>query len=93
MSTFYVVCYDIRDPRRLRRVANEMENFGFRVQKSIFECHLSDDNLKKLKRQVGRWIEAGEDQVRFYPLCGKDKPGILLDGPGEVCGDPDYHLL
>ncbi len=93
MSTFYVVCYDIRDPRRLRRVANEMENFGFRVQKSVFECHLDEDDLDKLKRQIVRWIESDEDQVRFYPLCAKDKPGILLDGPGNVCDDPDYHLL
>ncbi|MGH8477116.1 MAG: CRISPR-associated endonuclease Cas2 [Methylococcales bacterium] len=93
MSAFYVVCYDIRDPRRLRRVANEMENFGLRVQKSVFECHLEDKDLQKLKQQIARWIEVGEDQVRFYPLCGKDKPRILLDGPGEVSRDPDYHLL
>ena len=93
MSVFYVVCYDIRDAKRLRRVANEMENFGIRVQKSIFECHLDDNDLKKLKRQIGRWLEISEDQVRFYPLCAKDKPGILLDGPGQVSSDPDYHLV
>lgn len=34
MNDFYVVCYDVRDARRLRKVANEMENFGQRVQKA-----------------------------------------------------------
>ncbi|MGR9108435.1 MAG: CRISPR-associated endonuclease Cas2 [Gammaproteobacteria bacterium] len=92
MSDLYVVCYDIRDARRLRRVANEMENFGTRVLKSVFECHLGEADLKTLKEQLLRWIETDHDQVRIYPVCTKDKPGILLDGPGQVSTDPDYHL-
>lgn len=93
MSEFFVVCYDIRDSRRLRRVANEMENFGTRVQKSVFECHLDEAALKKLKQRVSEWINENEDQVRYYKLCAKDKPGILLDGVGEVSTDADYHML
>ncbi|MGH8548900.1 MAG: CRISPR-associated endonuclease Cas2 [Methylococcales bacterium] len=93
MSAFYVVCYDVRDARRLRRVANDMENFGVRVQKSVFECYLDGDEMTRLKRQVLRWIDPKEDHVRYYPLCGKDKPGILLDGPGTISANPDYHLV
>ena len=37
MTTFYLICFDVRDAKRLRKIANEMENFGNRVQRSVFE--------------------------------------------------------
>jgi CRISPR-associated protein Cas2 len=37
-----MVCFDVSDEHRLRRVANELENFGQRVQRSVFECWLDD---------------------------------------------------
>ncbi|HQM85027.1 MAG TPA: CRISPR-associated endonuclease Cas2, partial [bacterium] len=38
-----LILYDIRDPKRLLRVAKIMENYGYRVQKSVFEV-ICDDN-------------------------------------------------
>ena len=37
----YIVTYDIRNPKRLRRVAKTCEDFGCRRQLSIFLCRIS----------------------------------------------------
>lgn len=48
-SHTWVIAYDIADDRRLARVASEMENFGRRVQYSVFECHLSEAQIRDLE--------------------------------------------
>lgn len=93
MNRFYLVCFDVTDHRRLRRVADELENFGTRVQRSLFECWLDDAELEELKTRMEKHIDEDEDHVRYYTLCAKDIPNIQLDGPGAVVFDPDYHLL
>ncbi len=37
----YLIAYDISDDRRLRRVCKVMEEFGERIQYSVFICDLS----------------------------------------------------
>jgi CRISPR-associated protein Cas2 len=93
MSGFYAVCFDVCDPGRLRRVSNEMENFGTRVQRSLFECHLEDRELEELKNRIAEWIDEIEDQVRYYPLCPKDIPDILIDGTGKKTVNSDYYTV
>lgn len=90
---FYVICFDITDDRRLRSVSNTLEDYGQRVQRSVFECHLKDDELAALKARLAELIDPFEDHIRYYALCGKDLPGIVIDGAGEVTQDPDYHLI
>ena len=38
MRRCYLVCYDIRDDKRLRKVYRTMRDFGDHLQYSIFEC-------------------------------------------------------
>ena len=93
MTVFYVICFDVHDAKRLRKISNEMENFGTRVQRSVFECHLEASQLQELQRRLGDWMESAEDQVRYYRLCGKYKQYIVIDGAGLLSTDPDYNML
>jgi CRISPR-associated protein Cas2 len=90
---FVVVSYDITDDRRRVRVASEMENFGQRVQLSVFECHLLARDLARLKKRLRELIDRKHDRVRYYSLCAKDRAQIGIDGPGEVSRDWDYHIV
>jgi len=92
-SRFVVVCYDIANDRRRQRVACELENFGQRVQYSVFECHLSCADMDNLKQALNRLIDETEDRVRYYELCPKDKPKIIIDGQGQVTKPADYHII
>lgn len=66
-----VVIYDIRNSRRLSRVAKVMEGYGKRVQRSVFECQLELSHLKRLQREIENIINKDEDSVKYFRLCGK----------------------
>ena len=65
----WLICYDIRNAKRLRRVAKTMERYGVRVQKSVFECWLEDQRLAELREAVGKIMDDKEDGLRLYYLC------------------------
>lgn len=66
---FFLVAYDISDPRRLRRVAKLMEEYGARVQRSVFECRLSDDMFLALVAELMLLIKPRYDRVNIYRSC------------------------
>lgn len=91
--TMHLICFDIHDAKRLRNVARQMENFGVRVQRSVFECHLKESELRELQKRLAAVIDEDVDKVRYYSLCGKDRNAILIDGVGRVTVDADYLLV
>ncbi len=63
--TVWIVAYDICNDKRLRKVARIMENFGRRIQYSVFECHLDECELIACMTELAAVIKHDEDQVLF----------------------------
>jgi CRISPR-associated protein Cas2 len=68
-----LVTYDVNTEteegkRRLRRVACVCEGFGQRVQKSVFECKLSEGDVERLIHRLVREADLKQDSVRLYRL-------------------------
>jgi CRISPR-associated protein Cas2 len=68
-----IVTYDVstetpRGRSRLRRVAKVCKNYGQRVQKSVFECQVSDTTHIKLRSELLKAINKDEDSLRIYRL-------------------------
>jgi CRISPR-associated protein Cas2 len=68
-----VVSYDVATTtregrRRLRRVAKVCLNHGQRVQNSVFECLLNNQEWTQLRLHLLREYEPEEDSLRFYFL-------------------------
>lgn len=76
MRTSYLVCYDICDDKRLRKVFNLMRGFGDHLQYSIFECQFTASDLVRCREALRDVIKHSEDQVLFVNL-----------GPAEGRGD------
>lgn len=68
MRNTYLVCYDIANDLRLRRVHKTMVGFGDRLQYSVFECRFSAADLVRCKHAIGKLIHHREDQVLFVDL-------------------------
>lgn len=88
----YIISYDIRDPRRLRKVAKVMEDFGIRVQYSVFECELSPRLLDLVRERATAQMDLDEDSLRVYRLCADceghiERHGTIasLESPREMC--------
>jgi len=54
--------------RRLRRVARVCQDFGQRVQCSVFECVLGETDLVRLRNRLLDEIKPQEDSLRLYHL-------------------------
>ncbi len=59
--------------RRLRRVAKKCEDFGVRVQNSVFECIVDSAQLRKLEIELEEMIDPSTDSLRFYKLGNNHK--------------------
>ena len=89
-----IVAYDIAEPRRLSKVAKLIQDYGVRVQKSIFEVDVDAGRFTEMKARVEEVIEASEDGVKYFPLCEKCAGTVEIIGQG-VFVDPDeeYYVL
>jgi CRISPR-associated protein Cas2 len=64
----YLVAYDIREPKRLRRVFKTMKGYGTWVQYSVFVCDLSMAELCSMKSDLREIMEYAVDSVMVVPL-------------------------
>lgn len=82
---FVLITYDVNitspnGARRLRNVAKECQNYGKRVQNSVFECILTEVQLITLKNSLEGFIDSTEDSVRFYILGNNWKRKVEILG-------------
>jgi CRISPR-associated protein Cas2 len=90
-----LVSYDVAvssdgGKKRLRRVAKACQNYGQRVQFSVFECVVEPAQWVKLKANLENIIEEETDSLRYYYLGSNykhkvehigAKPAIDVEGP------------
>jgi CRISPR-associated protein Cas2 len=75
MRKSFLVCYDICDDKRLRKVFQVMRGYGDHLQYSVFECQLNAKDVVRLRAELGGIIHHDEDQVLFVDLGPSDGRG------------------
>jgi CRISPR-associated protein Cas2 len=90
---FYAISYDISDDRRRLRVAKVLQDFGQRVQRSVFEANLEAAELERLRGRVEKHLNQAEDSLRIYPLCAACLPRVEVLGWGVVSQDPEVIII
>ena len=85
-----LVAYDIADHKRLARVARVCEDFGVRVQYSIFECRLEEPDFDDFWLQLLEIINEQEDRLVAYKIdarCAKETltAGTMVCSEKVVC--------
>jgi len=63
MTRSYLVCYDVRHPKRLRKVHKVLGGFGKPWQLSVFWCVLSKIERVRLQSALVKVMNQKEDQV------------------------------
>ncbi len=92
-----LVTYDVSTEtregrRRLRRVARACEDYGQRVQFSVFECDLDPALWTVLRARLIDIINAETDSLRFYML-GRDWRRRVEHIGAKPSADPDGLLI
>ena len=87
-----VITYDIADDKRRTRLAKELENYGQRVQYSVFECDLDEARLDALLAKLYRLVDSA-DSLRIYRLCQTClAKSLALGGPSFAIDPPFYQV-
>lgn len=76
----HLIAYDIANDRRLRRVAAICEDFGFRIEKSVFECDLDDATYERFWKRIAAAMNPECDSVIDYPIGLLDRKRIVTLG-------------
>lgn len=76
----FLIAYDICDPQRLRRVCKTMEEYGERLQYSVFICDLSRSELLHARATVENQMKLSEDSVVIVDLGDTDTARFTFIG-------------
>lgn len=92
-----LVTYDVNTAadggkRRLRRVAKLCQNYGQRVQNSVFECLVDPAEWARLRAQLIAEANPEEDSLRFYFLGANWKRRVEHFG-AKPAYDPEGPLI
>lgn len=68
----WLIMYDIKDIRRLRKVSRIAEKYGKRVQNSVFEAFVDSSIIKLLRSRINKVIDKSEDSVVYLVMCETD---------------------
>ena len=68
-----LITYDVNTENaagktRLRKVAKQCQNYGQRVQNSVFECNVNAAKCRQIKAILEDIIDKEKDSLRFYYL-------------------------
>lgn len=93
--THWLVLYDIRNSKRLNKVAKLLCSFGVRVQKSVFELNCTEKDIEHLRAML-RYVIKEEDYILFFSVCERDwqkKETYGKNSPGKTIMDEPFIII
>ncbi len=87
MRSVYLLCYDVADPKRLRRTYKKMRGFGVPLQFSVFRCELSAIERQQMKAALWEILNWNEDRVilvNLGPVGARGDQCLEYWGPPRV---------
>ncbi len=81
-KNWHLITYDVRDPKRLRKVAAKLEGAGTRIQYSVFRCRLDRIALEKLRWELNQIMD-DVDELLVIPLCSGCASKVPLHSSGD----------
>jgi len=79
---WYLLAYDITNPRRLRQVHRRLRREGIAMQQSVFLLFGSAGALRALLDEIGALLDPSADDLRAYPVA--DPAELWLHGQSAV---------
>ena len=64
-----IISYDIVDDKRRTILAKKLLDYAKRVQYSVFEGDLTNEQIKIMTKKILPYINKKEDSLRIYKIC------------------------
>jgi CRISPR-associated protein Cas2 len=91
-----VVCYDVREPKRLRRTHEKLLGYGDPLQYSVFVCDLSASERVLMEQAVREVVNLTQDAVHIIdlgPLQGYGAVRIRSLAGGGMAAPTRHRVL
>ena len=72
----FAIAYDVSDDRERRRVDRVLGGFGFRIQKSVFECRLTRAGERALLRELEA-LRLKTGSVKIYRVHASSRARVV----------------
>ncbi len=92
----YFVSYDISSNKLRKKVADLLEDYGIRIQYSVFECDLDTRKYRELYAKMTKLTADMQDgSVIFCPICDKcySKKRVIGDAVPTARHDSDEVIV
>jgi|SRR2546425_8393738 len=92
---WYLVCYDVRDQRRLRQTHKLLKGYGTSLQYSIFRCRLNLRQLERLRWELEKMLDP-EDSLMIAGLCTGCIARVVVRNPRvqwPLEGQPRFRIM
>lgn len=90
---FFLISYDILDDRKRTALSKLLLNYGCRVQKSVFECVITEKQYLELRGRAEKIVDLEVDSIRYYKICKRCLESVEVSGWGTVTEDPRTATL
>lgn len=85
----WLIIYDIRQAKRLQKVAKLMAGVATRVQKSVFELNAPQTVVNELRLKTLTLIDPQKDFIVYFNICEKDWQKRQKYGPQEFAEEEE----
>ncbi len=77
----YVISYDIEKDKIRNKIARALEDYGQRVQYSVFECRINQKQYDRLYTRLAKLMtEEQEGNIRIYNICANCESKVATIG-------------
>ncbi|HGG59979.1 MAG TPA: CRISPR-associated endonuclease Cas2 [Gammaproteobacteria bacterium] len=85
-KNWFIIAYDIRDPKRLRRVHYYLKKRALMAQRSVYLYKGDAGALGKIEKSLRKMTDSREDDIRLYPVRSPDALWEAGPRPGALQG-------
>lgn len=90
-SKYYIVSFDVTCDKRRRKLVKVLEEYGCRIQYSVFECYIRAGQYNTIKKRIDNIIK-DNDRVHYHYLCSKDRKKVKYLGK-TIATPSEYWVI
>ena len=83
MEHVYLVCYDISDQKRWRKIYKTMKGYGAWLQLSVFQCRLNKEDLLKMTDTLTEIMHCDEDNLIIIDIGAAENVALKVASYGR----------
>ncbi len=90
---YVVVAYDTPDDKRRLKFAKILLDYGYRVQKSVFEIEAPQKLISEMEKRLKKVVDQNDDSLRIYHICQRCIAGSDFLGNAQLTNTEEVFVI